>query len=263
MTKLSVITVSFNNEDFIERSIKSVLKFLPDNCEYIILDNGSEDDSYRRIKQYPKVKLIKSDTNLGFSKGNNKAVKEAGGEYLFFLNPDTEINEDVFTPLLNFYESHSATGLVAPKLIMTDGKIQPSVKKLPTIWGAFKEYVLGIKNSYGEYVPEGDEPIEVEAVYGAAFLIKRELFEKLNGFDERYFMYYEDSDLCRRVRKLGKKIFYLPRVNLLHLVGAVKSSANRYQLNLNSSKIYHGALGVFILHLIFFIPRLRRRLSLG
>lgn len=263
MIKLSVITVSYNNEDFIEKSIRSVLKFLPKDFEYIILDNGSEDDSVQKIKKYQKVKLIESKTNLGFSKGNNEATKKASGEYLFFLNPDTEIMMDIFTKLIEFCKTHPDAGIVAPKLVMSNEQTQPSVKRLPTVWGALKEYVLGLKNSYSQYVPEHSGPVEVEAVYGAAFLIKRDLFNRLQGFDERFFMYYEDSDLCKRVRKLGKKIYYCPDISVIHLVGATKSKADRYQMNLNSAKIYHGVIGALLLQLIFLIPRLRRRLSLG
>lgn len=264
--KLSVIIVAYNSENFIERCITSLRdheigpkQSSEDWMEIIILDNASQDGTVKMLKKFlPEIKLIESSENLGFSKGNNKAVKEAKGEYLFFLNPDTELERPVLKELIDFYENTPETGIVGPKLEMGSGKTQPSVRKLPTVIGAFKEYVLGIKNSYEQYVPFGNDPVEVESVYGAAMLIKKELFEKAGGFDEKFFLYYEDADLCKKVRELGKKIYYYPGVLIKHLVGVTKSEIDKYKLNLESAKKYHGQLGAFILQLIFLVPRLRR-----
>lgn len=254
--KISVITVSYNSENFIEKYINSVLANLQ-NGELIILDNASIDKTVEKLERFlPKIKIIKSAENLGFSKGNNKAVKEASGEYLFFLNPDTEINEPIFDQLINFYENTPNAGIVGPKLIMSNGQTQPSVRKLPSVLGAFKEYILRSKNAYSEYVPTGDKPIKVEMVYGAAMLIKKDLFDQVGGFDEKFFLYYEDADLCRRVRKLGKKIYYYPKVSIKHLVGGSKSDQNRQKLNYKSSVIYHGLIGSFFLQIIFRLRRL-------
>lgn len=252
--KLSIITVSYNSEEFIEDFIRSVLKFKPENSELIILDNGSTDKTVEIIKKYSgKLKVIESSENLGFSKGNNKAEKEAEGEYLFFLNPDTQLTQPI-DGLIEYYEGTGA-GMVAPKLVMENGQIQESVKNLPTIGRAFQEYVLGKKHTYSQYVPQGDDPIEVESVYGAAMLIKKDLFEKLKGFDEKYFLYYEDTVLCKRVRNSGKKIYYYPGVSIKHLVGAAKSEKDRYKLNLNAARTYHGWFSAQVLQLIFKLSR--------
>lgn len=264
MKKLSVVIVSFNSEDFINRCLSSLLKYLPANSEVIVLDNASKDETLNILSEFKsKIKIIKSDKNLGFAKGNNLAVQDTNGEYLFFLNPDTEIKKDFFQSMLAFLESNSQIGIVGPKLIMPNGEIQPSVKNLPTLLGAINEFILGVKNAYSQYVPIGDELQEVETVYGAAMLIKREIFLKAGGFDEKFFLYYEDIDLCRRIKNMGKKIIYYPKAEVLHLVGATKSSQNRYKLNFESAKKYHGFITAFLLQCIFQIPRLRRRLMLG
>lgn len=256
--KLSVIIVSYNSEDFIEKCILSVLRNIPKDGEVVVIDNASNDKTFEKLKQYgSKIILIESSENLGFAKANNKAVKEASGKYLFFLNPDTEV-EKPLDELVNFYENTPNAGIVGPKLVLENGAIQPSARKLPTIMGVVKEYILGVKNAYSEYIPERDKPTEVEMVYGAAMLIKHELFEKLGGFDEKYFLYYEDADLCRRVQVLGKKIYYYPRIFVKHLVGATVSDRDKYKLNYESSVKYHGIIGAFVLELIFLIPRLRR-----
>lgn len=257
--KISVVIVSYNSQGFIEKCINSVLKNLSEKGEVIVLDNASSDKTVDILKKFGnKIKLINSDKNLGFAKGNNLAVKEAVGEYLFFLNPDTEIQRPIFDELIKFYETTVDARIVTPKLIMPNGQIQPSVRKLPTIWRALMEYILDIKNSYSEYVPSGDKPQVVEMAYGAAWLLKKDIFEKLKGFDEKFFLYYEDVDFCNRLKKIGKKVYYYPKVSIKHIVGATKSEQDKYKLNLESAQKYHGWFKFALLQLIF---RLRRLLD--
>lgn len=252
---MSVVIVAYNSENFIDKCISSVIKNLQSGGEIIVIDNSSTDGTVSELEKFgSKIKLIKSTENLGFAKACNKAAKEASGDYLFILNPDTQLDKPILDDLVSFYEDIPEVGIVAPKLIMADGKVQQSVKKLPTIWGAFKEYILGVKNAYSQYIPAGDQPTEVEMVYGAAMLIKRDLFEKLGGFNEQFFLYYEDADLCKRVREVGKRIYYYPKVSLIHLVGATKSGS-KYEKNLESSKRYHGIFKFLILQLIFRLHR--------
>lgn len=268
MINLSIITVSYHSEKFIEKYLNALLHFAPADCEIIIVDSGSKDNTVKKIKQYlskspkrNKVKLIESKENIGFGRGNNLAVKRSKGRYLFFLNPDTELKSSL-NVLTSFYQHTKDAGVVAPKLVMGDGRVQPSVKNLPTVRGAFKEYVLGIKHSYSEYTPVTDQVLEVESVYGAAMLVSREVFNRVHGFNEKFFLYYEDVDFCKRVRKLGKKIYYHPGVEIMHLVGAAKGDEDRYQLNQKAARIYHGFFGMWFLKTIFLVPRLRRRLNL-
>lgn len=258
--RTSIISVSYNNEDSIESFISSVLKNISKDDELIIIDNNSSDSTVDKISKFKNVTLILSDKNLGFSKGNNLGIKKANGQYLFFLNPDTKLEKPVLDDLIDFYEKVDA-GIVGPKLIESDGRVQPSVRKLPNFWGAFQEYILGVKDSYIQYVPKTDQPIEVGAVYGAAVLISKELFEKIHGFDERYFLYYEDIDLCRKVKKAGKKIYYFPAVSVKHIVGGSKSDLDRALLNKKSLYVYHGPIEGLALNLIFLIRRLHHKLN--
>lgn len=270
-SKVSVIIVSYNSEDFIEKCLTSLLENLPKNGEVVVVDNASEDKTLEVLSKLKvkseNLKVIENKNNLGFAKANNLAGREAKGEYLFFLNPDTEIPDQVrddvslFDMLINFYAENPDSGIVAPKLVMENGQIQPSVRKLPTILGAFKEYILGIKNAYSEYVPDGDNPVEVEMVYGAAILIRKIFFERLGGFDEKFFLYYEDANLCKQVRDFGKKVYYYPGVSISHLVGATKSDQDKAKLNYESSIKYHGIIGAFMLQLIFFLHRITDKFS--
>lgn len=270
--KLSVITVTFNNEESISDYLSSLNKALPQEAEVIIVDNNSSDKTVDNIQSFSKVILIQNNQNLGFAKGCNIGAKKARGEYLFFLNPDTLILDDAVNKLLNYMENHSGIGIVAPKIYHSDRRIvQESVRKLPTLWGAIKEYIFNQKNSFTQYVPKTTGPASVESVYGAAMLIKRDVFKKLNGFDEKYFLYYEDLDLCKRVDRLGLKIIYYPGAEIQHQVGKstvgggklpfgirtlswfipVKNTGTIYH-QIKSAAVYHGYLTAFIIRLITF-----------
>ncbi len=254
---VSVIIISYNSQDFIKKCIESILKNMPGNGEVIVLDNASLDRTVEILKRFGnKIHLIESGENLGFAKGSNKAAQKAKGDYLFFLNPDTEMMNPSLEELVSFYKSHSNAGVVAPRLIMPGGKIQPSVKKLPTIWGALREYILGEKKAYSEYAPVRESAVEVEMVYGAAMLVKKDLFDSLGGFDERFFLYYEDADLCRRIHEIGQKVYYFPKVSIKHLVGGTKSSKDKYKLNRESAIKYHGFFKFMILQFIFRLHQL-------
>ncbi len=219
MIELSIITVTYNNELTIQAYLKSLFNNLPKKSEVIIIDNASTDKTVELIKNFPRVNLITSKANLGFSKGSNLGAKKAKGEFLLFLNPDTKVLTDGIKELISFAKKNPKIGIVAPKLILKNGEAQPSVRKLPTILGVIKEYYFNIKNSFCEYVPQGKDPAEVECVYGAALMIRKDIFEKLNGFDEKFFLYYEDLDLCRRLKNLNLKIIYYPKAKIEHKVG--------------------------------------------
>jgi len=247
--KLSVITVTFNNQKNIKDYLDSLLKNLPKGSEIIIYDNHSTDRTVKLIEKQKSILLIEGSENLGFSKANNLVVRQSKGEYLLFLNPDTRVLDDAINRLLSFARGHQDCGIVAPKLIQPDGNIQPSVRKLPSIWGAFKEYFLGIKGSFEEYVTENNDPISVETVVGAVMLIKREIFNKVGGFDEKYFLYFEDLQLCKDIREIGLKVYYLPTAKVSHQVGG-SSSENKLKWLKESAVKYHGSLNNFILNLV-------------
>lgn len=256
--KLSVVIITYNSEEFIEECVDSVIKFLPNDSEVVAFDNASEDRTVEILKKFvPKIKLFESDKNLGFGKGNNRASEMCEGEYLFFLNPDTSLYEYVFEKLVNYYQKTPDAGIVSPKLITPNGEVQKSVIKFPTVSGAFSDLFLGTHGEYFPYAPESHEPVEVDCVFGAAMLISRDLFKKISGFDEKFFMYYEDIDLCRRIIELGLKIIYYPMVEIKHIVGGTKSK-NKYRLNLESSIKYNGYFKSIIFQMIFKLHRLLR-----
>ncbi len=269
---LSVVTVAYNNEKNIEDYLDALRVALPRNSEAIIIDNASSDMTVELVEKEKWLKLIKNKTNVGFGSGCNIGAKISNSEYIFFLNPDTILSPGSIDKLMNFALDHPEAGIIAPKLIGKNGKIQESVTSLPSLLGAIKEYMFGQKNAYSQYAPSGNTPVEVEAVYGAAILIKKDLFFKLGGFDEKYFLYYEDLDLCRKLRNAGLKIFYLPEVSIVHLIGqsatgssnlifGIKTLANFIPLKQSGSYyylvqggyLYHGVIIGLLIKIIIYL----------
>jgi len=221
--------------------------------EIIVIDNASEDGSAEMIKKnFSKVKLIENKENLGFAKANNQALRQTQGKDILLLNPDTQVKPGSLEKLIKFAEKNHKAGVVGAKLINPDGSVQPSVYHFPTFWRAIKEYWLGQKGVYEKYAPKGKKPIEVEAVTGAAMLIPTKIVEGVGLLDEKYFMYFEDLDYCRRVRRAGLKVFYLPTAEILHHHGqsAAKAGSKAYQYLVQSSKIYNGFIKYYLLFLI-------------
>ncbi|OGE32051.1 hypothetical protein A2631_02950 [Candidatus Daviesbacteria bacterium RIFCSPHIGHO2_01_FULL_44_29] len=253
--KLSIITVTYNNAQSLVGFIESVLTNAPLDSELVIVDSSSTDETVDMLKKFgQKIVLILSSENIGFGKGSNLGFQRSTGEFVMFLNPDTKVSKTALADLLLFIENHPEVGIVAPALIQKDGNIQPSVRRLPTLWGAIQEYYLGIKRSYEAYVPENNRPQEVESVVGAGMMMRRETFAKLGGFSSKFFMYYEDLELCLRVRKLGLKVYYLPEVKIEHEVGG-SFSEQKLQWLRESATMYHGALSFALISLLL---RLRK-----
>ncbi len=276
MVNLTIITVTYNNESSIKKYLESLTRNLPENSEVILIDNASIDKTVSIINEFydKRIKLFIQSENLGFAKASNLAAKSAQGEYLLFLNSDMEVLDGAIKKLLEVKLNDPIIGLVVPKLILPNGQVQKSVKLLPTLKGALAEYIGNMKNSYQEYAPPDDKLCQVECAYGAAMLIEKSFFNKLGGFDERYFLYYEDIDLCRRIKKLQKKIIYTPNAVLKHLVGGSTTAPNKNSNNtitnvislfiplrkgtrdyyqVQGRNIYHGIFISFLIAFIIFI----------
>ncbi len=230
MYSCSIIIVAYNSCDFIPACLKSVR----DACEgidaqVIVLDNGSVEPILPEIRQFfPEVEWIDSKENLGFGKGCNLAEKRATKPYLFFINPDTVVSHDSFTKVLDFMEEHPESGTVGCRILNEDGSLQWACRRsFPTIVSAVSKTIglaaLFPKNktlaSYNMTYADPDEVTEVDAISGSFFCMRRDLYEKLGGFDEDFFMYGEDLDLCFRAKVAGCKNYYTPSTNILHFKG--------------------------------------------
>lgn len=199
------------------------------------------------------LRLIENKQNLGFAKGVNQGIRQAEGEAVFLLNSDTIVKKGALRALLDF-EKRFRPVIVGAKLLNSDETIQSSVFHLLTIGRAISEYWLGKEGSFSKYFPTEEEPVEVEAVVGGAMLISKEVIEKVGLFDERYFMYFEDLDYCRRARRAGFKIWYFPEAEIIHEHGAsgrtLTDGQNQWRRLTPSSKIYHGLVKHYLLSFI-------------
>lgn len=255
MIDISVIIVNYNVKELLEQCIKSILSASQKlNVEIIVVDNNSFDGSIEHLKtkfpNQPKLKLIESPVNLGFAKANNLGVKEAAGEYLLILNPDTILQEDTLEKTLQFYKTTPGIGAMTCKLILPNGKLDLACRRsFPTPSVAVYR-ILGLsrifpKNRmFGKYnltYLNENETYEVDAIVGAFMLIKKDIYEKVKGFDEDYFMYGEDLDLCFRIKKEGYGIYYYPDTSIIHYKGeSTKKSSTSYINN------FYGAMQVFV-----------------
>jgi len=253
MKELSIIIVNYNTKDLLKKCLLSIDKFLPKvSYEVIVVDNGSTDGSVEMLTEHRSPNtvhlLIKNRQNLGFAKANNQGIKKAKGRYVLLLNSDTEVKKRTLDKLIEFAKKTKSAGVVGARLLNPDGTVQPSVYRFPTLWRAIRQYWLGQKNLLDKYVPYTDHrtPITkhhaVEAVVGAVFLITPQAREKIGLLDERYFMYFEDLDYCRRVKRAGLSVYYLVDSEIIHHHGKSGKPAETNKYLIDSSKIYHGLL---------------------
>lgn len=251
---LSIIIVTWNTSKITLKCIQTIKKYLKEiRYEIIVADNGSVDDTVAKLKKEGAINVIENKANLGFGRGNNIAAKNAKGEYLLFLNSDMELLDNKLVDMFNYLKERPEIGLIGPKFLNIDLSDQGSVFPDQSLLNAYKEFWLG-QNTYSKYVPSGITPTEVWSVSGGALMIKRDLFEKIGTWDKRYFMFYEDLELCRQVKKLGYKIYYFPKCRFIHRHGAsgksLADSANQWRRLIPSSKIYHGLIKHYLLFLI-------------
>lgn len=228
--QLSIIILNYNVRYFLELCVLSVQNAIQNlDAEIIVVDNNSPDDSCESIKErFPNVILIENKENLGFPKGNNLGVKIAQGEYICILNPDTVVAEDTFEKILAFAKTKNDLGIVGCKLIDGTGNFLPESKRgIPTPFVAFTKifnlYKIfpGIK-SFGKYYAshiKKEETGKVEILVGAFMVLKKDLYQEIGGFDERYFMYGEDIDLSFSALKQGKSNYYFHETTVIHYKG--------------------------------------------
>lgn len=227
--------------DFLHLCLQSVeLAVQTIDSEIIVVDNNSEDDSCAMVKElFPNVHLIENKLNSGFSKGNNIGVVQAQGTYVCILNPDTVVAEDTFTQLLDFAKNQPNLGMLGCRLIDGKGSFLPESKRnIPLVRVAFKK-MLGDGSMYYANHLEELSTGKIEILVGAFMLMKREVYNTVNGFDEDYFMYGEDVDLSYKVLKAGYDNFYYGKTAIIHYKGESTLKDKTY------AKRFYGAMQLF------------------
>lgn len=243
---VSMILVNYNGAEVVLDCLRSLLQFLHTiPHEIIVVDNASTDGSPTLISEkFPTVTLLKQRENKGFGAGNNAGAKQAKGEFLFFLNTDTVLTSDVLPPLVTLIKKHPEVGIIGTKLLNVDGSLQLSIASEISIAGEYKtrkQLKQSNSSQHREIIEQKFAQIQtVDIVIGAALFMRRSLFEVLNGFDETFFMYFEESDLCQRVRDRGWTILYTPEVSITHLGSySVGKVSDRMRLEYRRSQLYY------------------------
>lgn len=226
-SQTSVIIVSWNVRELLRVCLKALERERRvSQIEVIVVDNASLDNTATLVRQeFPWVKFIAQPTNLGFAKACNQAAKLATGRYFVFLNPDTEVSAGFFNDLEREFARHARVGILGGHLLRPDGSTQPSVRGLPTPWPMVLETLKLLQRfpwlapSYLRLSFNYETSQFVEQVMGACFAVRRETWEQLNGFDERFFVWFEEVDFCKRALTQGYEIWYSAHLILIHQQG--------------------------------------------
>ena len=251
--QVSVIIVSYNVQDFLDLCLDAVLKATRNtDAEIFVVDNASSDGSVSLVRsKYPGVRLIANDDNVGFSKANNQALRESCGRFVHFLNPDTIIPEDFYTRCLAYMEQHPDTGALGPRIIDADGQYAPDSKKsFPSFWVSVAKVVgfsrlfpdsVFFNKYYAAHIGEW-ETAQVDILSGCCLLVSKEnLMQAGGGFDEAYFMYCEDVDMCHRLNLAGFRNIYFPEVTIVHYKGE-----STRKLTYSYMKVFYNAHELFV-----------------
>ncbi len=233
---ISVIIVSYNVKGFLQHCINSVKKASEGlDVELFVVDNNSIDGTGEMVKKnFPDVHFIGNSVNYGFGKANNQALKLSKGKYVLFLNPDTLIEENTLKVFVDFMDQNPKVGMVGPKILNSDGTLQLACRRSFPSPGVALPKLLGLSTlfprhkKFGKYnltYLDPDESYPVDAISGSFMFCHGDLIRELKGFDEDFFMYGEDLDLCRRVQLKGYHVYYLPDTTIIHHKGESSKSA--------------------------------------
>ena len=244
--KVSVIIVHYQVKDLLKNCILSIQKYFQGfDYEIIVVDNHSPNPDWKvLINEFPNINFIALEKNFGFSKANNIGVSAAKGEYVYILNPDTEIEGNYFIEILDFGDQQEKFGALGLRMHDSQGNFLPESKRsVPALINSFEKLFTKLNNDSKTYYRNDvaeTEIAEVAVMTGANLLIKKSVYQEVGGFDERYFMYGEDIDLCYTILRKGYKNFYYGKYSILHYKG---ESTVKDKIYLDR---FFGAMDIFI-----------------
>ncbi len=225
---VSAIVVTYNSAE----NITSCLNALQNEVdaiggEILVYDNNSNDSTTQVIKkEFPNIKLIESKQNFGFGEANNKAIDQAKGEYVLFANPDMVLDSGALQILYDTFRNQNLAGAVVARLHNADGSFQPTCRNFPDFYNIFfsrgsvlNNKVFPAKTGETYTLSDFDSITEVPAASAACMLMEKAFFQKIGGFDNRFFLFMEDTDLSLRIKQAGKKLFFEPKAGALHYWG--------------------------------------------
>lgn len=249
---ISIIIVNYNVKDLLKECIDSIYRSVYNGkIEIIVVDNNSKDNSIKFLSNiFKDVIFIQNQENLGFSKANNIGFEKASGDYLLILNPDTIIQPDTLQKMSDLLDENPKIGMAGCKVLNSDGSFQLACRRsFPTPWNSFCK-LFGLQKifprsklfaAYNLTYKDIDKQYEVDALIGAFMFTRKEVIEKVQGFDEDFFMYGEDLDLCFKIKKHGWKIVYSPITKITHSKGESTKRSN-----IDDVKHFYDAMKIYI-----------------
>lgn len=266
---LSIIIVNWNAKKYISECLQSIIHQKTNHeIEIIVVENASSDGSQELIrKRFPNVKLICNKENLGFAKANNIGIKNSSGKYIALINSDVKVLDGCIDQMLVYMNKHPEIGMLGPQIVDSNGKVQRSYMGFPTIWNTVcramaLDSLFPESKLFGGLLMTCIEPItirNVDIINGCFWIVRREALNQVGLLDDRFFMYGEDKDWCKRFWDTGWKITYFPEAKAIHYGGASSSNAPiRFYIAMQRSDLqywqkHHGSLSqrlyIFILGL--------------
>jgi GT2 family glycosyltransferase len=252
---LSIIIVNWNTRDLLSRCLKAVYSNLGKlDAEVLVVDNASSDDSIEYIqREYPQVRIFQNEDNIGFSRANNRGIAEARGRYYLLLNTDTFVHPNALETLVRFMDEHPEAGAGGCRLYYEDGSLQRSCTSFPTLstelWQAlWLDRIFPESKIFGKYWMtywDFNDVREVDSIIGACMMLRRETINEVGAFDESYFMYSEEVDLCYRMKKAGWKVLFTPKATATHIWGG---TSKRIQEETTFLRLYRSRMKFFRKH---------------
>lgn len=249
---LSIIILNYNTKNLLRDCLRSIEKSKTDGLVFqtIVVDNASTDGSVKMVKDdFPGVELMVSKKNLGFAGGNNLGIPHSSGRYVLFLNPDTIVEPNTFKEMVNFMNDHPQVGASTCKVILPNGKLDDACHRgFPTPWNAFCHF-FGLEKIFPKskifsgyslgWLPL-DKIHEIDSGVGAFLMVRRKVGEEINWWDEDYYWYGEDLDLCYRIKEKGWKVMFVPTTKIIHYKGAasgIKKDSQKISTATKETKI--------------------------
>lgn len=254
----TIIIVSWNAKKHLVNCLNSLSQSSGHTQEIIVVDNGSTDGSPKAVEeQFPQVRLIRNNENLGFAKANNIGIRESKGRYVCFVNPDVIVHDACIEKLIEFMDKNPSVGMSAPKILNPDGTLQVSCRHFPSIWNNLCQ-AIGLNKLFPKSVFFSEPQMKywahnetriVDVLSGCFWMVRREALDKVGLLDEDFFIYAEDIDWCRRFHNAGWDVVFYPQAEAVHFHGASSSNAPiRFNLEMQKADLqywrkHHGRKG--------------------
>ena len=243
MLDLTISIVNYHNEEDIRTMVATIEQYTPREItkKIYLIDNGDSTALTEIAKPYGDVTVIKSPGNIGFGRGHNQVLAQLDSRYHAIVNPDIVLTEDAFTPLLQYMDTHPLTGMTIPRILDDEGKLMSVYRKDPTVGDMILRRLPGMKKRKAAHTLQDEDytkPFEVPFAQGSFLVVRTKLYREIGGFDERYFLYMEDADLCRTIRAKAK-IEYVPYASVIHHWEQASGKSIKFlRIHLHSTRQY-------------------------